>query len=190
MRRLVALTFMLLAACQDAPSAYTPAILSYGSAAPIRLNVAEIRVVDYAPANTAGHVERDFPTAPNEALRGWIKQRLIATGNSGVLEVTIDDASVKEVKLPITKGFSGMFKDEQDARYDLSVKATFRLYDGIDPMSRASGDVIITRSHSINEKATLNDRDALFDKMTQDMLTSFDTLAQARFQQYFSAYLR
>lgn len=187
-RILVALICTLLAACENAPGTYTPAPLSFQSA-PLRINVAEIRVMDNARTG-AGDVGSQFPTPPKEALKQWANQRLIAVGTQGVLEVSIDDASVRETKLPKTEGVKGLFTDDQDARYDARMAVTLRLFNGQDVISVASGDVNVTRSKSINEKASINDRERMFDAMTRDMMQNVDTQANARLRQYFSAYLR
>ena len=115
--------------------------------------------------------------------------RLKATGTSGVLEVIINDAAVKEVKLPTAKGVKSLFTDDQDARYDARINVTYRLYTGAQAISDASGDVTVTRSHSINEKATVYQRQALYQKMTNDMMADFDRESNARLHQYFARFL-
>lgn len=180
----------LLAACEQAPAGYTPEPIAFMDM-PIRVNVAEIKVVENyrAPLRTP-NVEQDFPVPPAVAVKQWATQRLQAAGSTGFLEVSIDDASVKETKLPKTKGVKGLFTDDQDARYDASLKVTFRLYDGVNTMSVASGDVNITRSRTINEKATIDDHLRLFHAMTKEMMATYDQQSEARLHQYFSAYLK
>jgi hypothetical protein len=181
---------LLLAACENAPAGYTAEPITY-TTPPIRVNVAEIKLIDsYRPPLRAPNVEQDFPTPPAVAVKAWAGQQLVATGNTGVLEVTIDNAAVKQVALPTTKGIKGLFTDDQDTRYDAALHVTFRLYDGVNAMSAASGDVLVTRSHTINEKATIDDRLRLFDQMTHEMMATFDQQAHARFQQYFAAYVK
>ena len=181
----------LLFACESAPAGYTPEPFDFSSKTPIRFDVAEIRVIDtYHPPMTPPNVDHEFPVPPNAAINLWVKQRLAAVGHQGTLEVTIDDASVKETTLPKTKGVKGLFTNEQDRRYDLHAHVLFRLYNGTDAMSIAAGDVTITRSHTLAENATVDDRTKLFDKMAKDMMASFDAQAVQRFNQYFSVYLR
>ncbi len=191
MKKLIALIALtLLAACEQAPAGYKPDPIAFIDM-PIRVNVAQIRVVEnYQAPLRAPNVEQDFPVPPAVAVKQWAAQRLQAVGNEGELEVAIDDASVKEVKLPKTKGVKGLFTDDQDARYDASIHVTFRLYDGVNTMSAASGDVLITRSRTINEKATIDDRLRTFHTMTKEMMTTFDQQSESRLRQYFSAYLK
>ena len=189
--RWIILAVALLAACSQAPQTYKPAPLDFSSQPPINLNVAEVRLTEnYHTATTRPNVEQDFPTPPAAAVKQWLKQRVHAVGTQGVFEVVIDDASVKEVKLHTTGGLKGLFTNDQDARYDANLKVSFRLYDGVDAMSVASGDVIITRSKTIAQDATVNDRTKLYENMTKEMMASFDTEATNRLHQYFANYLK
>jgi hypothetical protein len=189
-KKLLSLALIFFAtACQEAPSGYTPQPFLFGN--PLRFNVAEVKVIEnYRSPMQAPNAEQDFPVSPANAVRQWAQQRLLAAGSAGSLEVSIDEASVKAVPLKKTKGLKGVFTDDQDARYDAVLKVQFRLYDGESAMSRASADVVITRSRTINEKATVMDRQKLFDDMTHEIMAQFDTQANARFLQYFTGWIR
>jgi hypothetical protein len=191
MKKILSLVaLILLAACETAPAGYVPDPIAY-TTPPVRLNVAEIKIVEnYRAPLRAPNVEQDFPVPPAVAVKQWVGSQLEAAGTTGVLEVAINDASVKEVSLPKTKGLKGLFTDDQDTRYDASLRVTFRLYDGVDAMSAAAGDINITRSHTINEKATIDDRLKMAHGMTKDMMATFNQQANERFHQYFSAYLK
>ncbi len=193
---LIATLALTLAACQDAPNAYTPKPFAFevNRMAPAMVNVHEIRVVDeYQSPMHKPNMEQDFPVPPAVAVKKWVNTRLRANpaiSANSVLEVTIADASVKETKLPKTKGVKGIFTDDQDARYDAKLAVTFRLYSGDQAMSAASGNVNVTRSRTINEKATVYEREAIYHQMVSEMMLNFDTEANSRLRQYFSTYLR
>ncbi len=192
MRMFSALMMLLtVAACQNAPQSYTLAPVSFAREQVIRVNVAKINVVDdTSAAKSAANIEQKMSMPPSDAMRIWAKERLQAVGQTGSLEITLSDASIKEVSLPVKDGFQGFISDEQSKRYDGSLKATLRLYDGQNAMSRAEGDVAISRSQTINEKATIADREKLWHDMATDMARSFDKEAELRLRQYFSPYLR
>ncbi len=192
MKKYLAIACIALAtACQPAPGGFVAEPISFASRGAIRLNVAEIRVTqNYQPAMRAPNVEQDFPLPPDTAIKQWLAERLSAFGQSGMMEVTINDASVKEVKLPKTEGVKGLFTDDQEARYDATIHVTFRLYTGAQGLSDASGDVIVTRSRSINEKATVDERRKIYHEMTREMMTQFNAEAEARMRQYFSRFIR
>lgn len=192
MKKIIAIALLaLLAACKEAPSAYTPEPFTFETQAPISINVAEIKVVEnFQSPLRRPNAEYEFPVPPAIAVKKWVSQRLKATGTSGILEISIDDASVKEVPLKKTEGVQGIFTDDPDARYDARIAVTMRVFTGERAISAVSGDVEVTRSRTINEKATLNEREQIYHQMTQDMLARFDAEANKRLRQYFFAYLR
>ncbi len=190
--RFVAATMMLLvAACQPAPVSYTLSPVSFRTQPVIKLNVAKINVVEeYTSPLRAPHVEHQMSMSPAAGIKIWANERVQAVGTTGQLDVVITDASIKENKLPVKDGVRGFFTDDQSERYDGAISVTLRLYDGTSAMSRAEGDVRVTRSRTINEKASLADREKLWHDMATQMVTSYDREAEMRFRQYFNSYIR
>lgn len=181
----------LLAACEAASSGYALKPISFTDKTPISLNVANITVIDnYKSPLAAPNVEHQFATSPAQAVRIWANERLRAVGTTGSLEITIDNASVKEVKLPVKDGVRGFFTDDASERYDGVLSVTFRAYDGVNALSRAEGSVSITRTQSINEKATIADRENLWHEMVRGMANAYDREAELRLRQYFTSFIR
>lgn len=192
MKKLLALALVAfsLTACEDAPSSTAPAPISFANTAPIRLNVASINVVEsYRAPMRAPNVDHIMPTPPVMALKQWAGQRLVAAGGQGSLEIIIEDAAVKETKLALKDGIKGFFTDEQSERYDAHMKVTFRLYDGVNTISAAEGEVEVSRMQTVGEKATVAQREKMFRDMVQDMMTRFDSEAQNRLRQYFGRFI-
>jgi hypothetical protein len=194
MKKIIALAAItLLTACEPAPESYQPEPFAFERTriAPTPIHVKEIRIVEnYTSRLEKPFVEYEFPVTPSAAVQKWAATRLRATGASGILEIVIDDASVKEVPLPKTEGFKGLFIDDQEARYDATLKVSLRLYTGAQALSEASGDVFVTRSHSINEHATVFERRQIYHQMTSEMIAAFDSEANARLGTYFRPYLK
>lgn len=189
MNKLLTIALLMLNACAAAPTAYQPQPYQYG--APLVIDAQEVRVMDNsATPLTPPHVEQNFPVLPSSVLKHWADQRLRASGHGGMMEVTIAEASAIATPLPKTKGIEGIFTDDQDTRYDLTLKVNFRIYSGASALSDASGDVTVTRTHTINEKATVSDRQKLLDTMLHDAMASFDREAELRLRQYFSRFLK
>lgn len=182
----------LLAAsgCQEAVTPAAPAPISFGDQPPLRLNVAEIRIIEsFQPTLRAPYAEHIFPTPPAMAVKQWAGQRLIAAGSQGALEITLEDASVKETALATPDGVKGFFTDSQSERYDAHIRVTLRLYDGVQTISIAEGTVDVSHMRTVNEKATVAQREQIFQEIVQQMMTQFDREAELRLRQYFSAYL-
>jgi hypothetical protein len=197
MKKLIPLILLVtLSACQSAPKPFTPEPFNFVSngvfnKTPLNINVAEIRVVDvYQSPMHAPNVEHEFPTPLAAAFKQWVNQRMHAVGAQGVLEMSIDDASVKEVLLqPTTDGISGLFTHDQEARYDANIRVTMRLYDGVNALAVATGDALVSRSKSISEHSSVEDHQRLYDSMTRDMMRNLDDGLVERLNQYFNAYL-
>lgn len=191
---LFTMSIALLAACAQAPEAFKPHPLAFESMTPpITIDAQEIRLLNhYQSTATRPHAEQQFPVPPATAASTWVAKRLHAAPGSqaGVLEVTIHDASVIEQPLPKTEGFKGLITDDQDARYTAKLAVSFKYYPTGSISARASGDVTVSRSRTINERATVSEREAMFHQMTNALMTDFDREANARLRQYFAAYIR
>lgn len=191
MRLFVALALFAVAACQPAPVSYTLSPVSFRAQPAINVNVATINIVeDYTSPANAPNVEHQMVMPPAQGVKIWASERLKAVGSSGQLDVVITNASVKEIKLPLKQGVRGFFTEDQSERYDAALSVTLRLYDGTNSMSRAQGDVNVTRSRTISEKASLADREKLWHDMSIEMVQAYDREAETRLRQYFSTYLR
>lgn len=183
---------IILVACEQAPSAFVPAPLAFEQnlAAPTGIKVGEIRIIDhYRSPLHRPNIEQEFPLPPALAVRKWVDARLKATGSSGVLEVNIDKASAIATPLPKTKGLKGLITDDQDTRVDATLVVVFKLYTGAQAISDASGTVEIRRSRTINERATVYEREAIYHQMTNEMMVDFEREANARFSQYFKTFV-
>ncbi len=186
----LALTALALASCQDAPAPSSPAGISFGNKAPLRLSVAQINVVEnYRPTMAAPFVDHTLPTPPIMAIKQWAGQRFVAAGGQGSLEIAVEDASVKETPLAKKDGLTGFFTDDQEARYDGHIKLTLRLYDGVNTISVAEANAEVSRWRTINEKATVAQREAMFNGMLQEMMLQLDSESEARIRQYFGRFI-
>ena len=103
--------------------------------------------------------------------------------------MSIDNASVKETKLPKTEGIKGWFTDDQDARYDALVSVTLRLYD-VNNAEVATASITANRSRSIHERATVDERNKFYYELVRDLMTAYNTEADTRVHQFFGNYLR
>lgn len=187
------LALLTLTACENAPPEYTPPPLTFEtqSTAPFNVNVARVEVLNhYQSSYAAPNVEHEFAITPVQSVTLWVDKRLRAAGNTGRLEVSITEASVRETPLKKTPGVKGLFTDDQDTRYDAKLIVTFRLYTDDSTVSRAVGDVEVTRYATINERATIYDRQKLYHLMLDRLMLDFQREANNRLRQHFSPYLR
>lgn len=143
-----------------------------------RMNVADIRVNDqFEPPFDGNHVEHQFPTSPARAVGIWANDRLKAAGRSGVMEVTIRDASVTQKK---GKKFD---------TYDIVMEVDLRLYDGGQALALAEAHSRVTLSRGIDKNASITKHEDFFAQMTRDVMKSLDVSLEGNLRDYFGQYI-
>ncbi len=163
--------------------------LSFSQSPAINMNVAKIETVEaYKSPFTAPNIEHLMPYTPADAMAIWIKDRLHAVGNNKLLQITIVDASVKEAQLPRTKGITGLFTVDQDKRYDARMEIEMKIY-GDDALSEANTSVVVTRSITIPENASVNYRKTAYEKMIQEMMKMVNDKLENNMRSYMGKYI-
>jgi hypothetical protein len=179
-----------LGGCATPPARNRFPELTYAHFGQFRLAVARIDVVsDYKSPFKPPNIEQDMPVVPEQAMRRWAADRLVATGAAGhYAQFVIQDASVVDIKLPKTPGLRGVFTTDQSDRYDASFAAKLMIRP--EPGYFRSGDAAgwAKRSRTIAEDITLNDRDQvrfdLVDATMNDLNGQLDRQIRANLQQF------
>jgi len=141
---------------------------------PISLNVAKIELVDQSKSALGGkHVEHLFPTSPKKAISNWVRDRLVATGTSGLARVTILDASAVEEKLTKKSGVKGFFTNDQSEKYTANTSVKLDLFDG-DSNLKGYTSAKASRYVTLAEDASLLDREKTWFEMIEDLMADFD----------------
>ena len=175
MRKIIPLCLLtlLLCGCYNAPP--PPPLpqaleINFRRYQPIYLNVTSIEIVDeYKSPMRAPNVEHLMPYSPAEAMHIWTRDRLRSVGADKTMQVIVKDASVVAVDLPKPGGVEGAITISQDKRYDAKLSIEMRIYGG-GAMSEANIDVTATRSVTIPENASVAKREAVFRKLTYDLM--------------------
>ena len=192
MKKLVSLLVVFcvatLAACANTPPSPAKS-LDFSNKHIINLDVADIRVVeDYKSPLAAPNIEHLMPYSPAEAMKVWVRDRLRATGANKWLQVTIVDASVLATNLPKTKGLQGVFTVDQDKKYEARLEVVLRIY-GDSPLSEADTTVSVTRSVTIPENYSVNQRNAAYEKLIREMMEMLNDKLEKNIQNYFGNYV-
>lgn len=191
-RSLLALPLaLLLFACETPSPVQKLPQISFKDRPQIALDVSRVTVIsEYQAPIKDPNVEHLFPTPPEHAVRRWAEDRLKSAGNGGKeARVIIQDASVIETQLSTDKGFKDAFKNEQAQRYDAKLSVAVQIRDdrGM-PMAEVSARV--SRSQSVGEKITLNEREKIWFEMTDSMMKDIDRELEAQIRQYMPAYIK
>ena len=183
-------TFLLLTAvvtltsCAQSKPAPTPPGLRYLEAQPLRLNVSSIEVVKaYDSPKQAPYVDHKFPIPPVATIEQWARDRLQAGGSTGRAVLTIEDASVREHKLPKTGSIKGSFTVDQSERYDMNLRVKLEILDGrgyTASFVKAGSSL----SRSVPEDISLYNRTLFWTKLLEDAMNALDSELSKNAQQY------
>lgn len=184
------LGLVLLVACETPATQPSFPDIHFTSEPRLRLDVAVIDLQDDFHASfRAPNVEHLFPVSPEHAMVNWVHDRLEATGTTRRARVRIIDASVKETELPRTKGLTGAFTTAQAQRYDATAEM------GVDILNeRGFAERTVTakatRSQSVAEGITPNQRDQAWYGLTKDLMAELDRELERQMRANFTFYIQ
>ena len=180
----------LLAACDTPPMRQSFATLTFQDRPPIRLDVAQIEIDEaYKAPGVAPHIDHLFPQKPVDVAAAWGRDVLQAVGERGMATYTIVDASATETALPRSTGMTQMFKTEQSDRYDLHIEVKLEIGN---PLLRTTGiaTASASRSQTVAEDMTLNQREAVWFQMTESAMRELDGKLEAAIKDKLRVFVR
>ena len=180
----------LLAACDTPPMRQSFATLTFQDRPPIRLDVAQIEIYEaYKAPGVAPHIDHLFPQKPVDVAAAWGRDVLQAVGERGMATYTIVDASATETALPRSTGMTQMFKTEQSDRYDLHIEVKLEIGN---PLLRTTGiaTASASRSQTVAEDMTLNQREAVWFQMTESAMRELDGKLEAAIKDKLRVFVR
>ncbi|MDX9860525.1 MAG: hypothetical protein RBS99_06365 [Rhodospirillales bacterium] len=184
---MVGFATLALAACgTTAPMEKQVAVLP----PPIGLDVARIEVVSKVQASsTRPHVEGLLPTTPEQALRDWANNRLVAQGQSGVARFTITDAAIVEEDLPRDVGMPGLLRAPQTVRYNATAAAILEVLDEPNAREgRAAARVAFSRT--IWPDASPEAHQDLWQGMIAPLVSAFDSEMTENIRGHLGSFIR
>ncbi|HUK60533.1 MAG TPA: hypothetical protein VLV50_14990 [Stellaceae bacterium] len=187
-RALILAVALGLAACSSPPPRPTYPDIRFTDEPPLRLAIASVEVhEDYQMPFKEPNVEHLFPVPPSRALENWAHDRLRATGNNGTAIFSIRVASVVETELPVNQGVTGVFTTQASERYDLTITAALTIMEN--GLAVHTANVTTTRSQSLLQGITPNDRDKAWYEMTKTAMADFDKQMESEMRNTFGDYL-
>jgi hypothetical protein len=180
----------MLAACDTAPPRPTYPDIRFTSTPPIRLAVSAVEIRnEFKPTFRSPNVEHLFPVPPARAAENWAHDRLQAAGGAQRARFTIQDASVKEIALEKKTGITATFTKEPSEQYDATLAAMLEIVDEHGVALRTVA-VKATRSHTVLEGITPNDRDQAWYDMTKALMADFDQQMSAEISAHFGGFFQ
>ncbi len=184
---LVAVALMLAACEARLPQSNLPE-MTFRHLPPIALRVVDIQLVNSAkPGTDAPHVAHLMPVPPAKALTRWAEDRLQIAGNDNTARFTILESDVTETSLKLDKTVTGLFKKQQSERYDAIIEASLEIFDrrGI---RKAVVSSRATRSVTVAEDMSINDRRRIWYEMMEKLMTEFNSEMDRNIGRYMTEY--
>jgi len=183
---------LALSGCQNTVQVQKLPELTFSHLTPIHLTISSIDVAeDYKSPMSAPNVEHTFPTPPMVALNNWAASRLKASGPSSkdraVLVIT--DASVIETSLKRDTSLKGTFTKQQTEKYTLTISAHLDII-GQNGSRKASATTTTSRSTTVGEDLSINEREKLLHGTTEALINDFDQKMNASIQQYLRTWVQ
>ncbi len=181
---------LLAAACDTPPKRQSFATLTFQDRPQLRLDVAQIEIVQaYKAPGKSPNVDHLFPQKPAEVAAAWGRDVLRAVGSRGMATYTILDASAIETPLPRATGLTQVFKTEQSDRYDLKIAVRLELNNPL-LLARGTAEAIATRSQTVAENMTLNQREGVWFAMTESAMRELDQKLEAAIRDKLRVFVR
>jgi len=181
-----------LAGCDTPPPRPRTPELTYAHLGRFRLDVARIDVVStFKPPFTAPNVEHLMPVSPEQVMRRWAADRLVATGTPGrTAQFVIEDAKVTDTKLPATPGLRGTFTTDQSDRYDASFAARLRIRAERGDLREGEASAWATRSRTVPENITVNGREQVWFELVEATMNDLNAELDRQIRANLSQFLR
>lgn len=183
------LGLVALAGCETPPPESRFPEMTFAHLGPIRLDVAEIEVIEtYRSPLAPPNVEHLAPTRPAEAVRRWAADRLRAEGRGGRAKLIIERADIIETGLKKTGGVRGLFTVDQSERYDATLEVVLEVRDG-QGLRSGFAKAQTSRSRTVAEDASAAERDRLLFRLTEDLMADMDRTLEENIRRHLASFL-
>lgn len=184
--------FSLLAAVAAACAIDDPsnrfASITYEHLPDINLDVGEVQVEQAYKATTeAPNVGHRFPLHPKDAAIRWGQDRLVAKGDRLTFRYIVRQASAIETELKKSTGVTGLLTTDQSERYEVHIVIDMQILDGRQIQGNATAEA--RRSTTVPEDITLNEREKVWYKLTEDTMNDLNDQLEETIKTAFFPYI-
>ncbi len=162
--------------------------LTYEHLPDINLDVGEVQVEQAYKASTeAPNVGHRFPVPPKDAALRWGQDRLVAKGDRLTFRYIVRHASAAETELEKSSGITGLLTTDQSERYEVHIVIDMQVLDGRQVQGTASAEA--RRSVTVPEDITLNEREQVWYKLTEDTMNALNDQLEETIKTAFFPYI-
>ena len=183
------LLFFGLAACVTTPMPVNHHALDYNALPVLRMDVAELMVLNDAPTiPLTAELAGKYGPSPEEALNEWASRRIQPAGSQGSYTVIIKDANFAAAKLPVENGMKGYFQRQQATRWDAYLSIMIAVEGGSQRQPSAELTINVRASQSLGENPSAEEKRQTYNSILNKLMALFDAEAQKQMDAYFRAY--
>jgi hypothetical protein len=175
----------LLSSCGPPPEVPKFPNIRFDGETPILLEASQIDIRTLYQPTDYDHL---FPVPPLQALLNWAHDRLRASGHGGSARFTITNASTSVKDLSTQGGISGTFTDQLSQQYDIALDVTLDILDTRGMVVRTV-HVTASRTQSVLQSASPNDRERVRYELVKTLMASFDQQIDQQIRDNFGLYL-
>ena len=151
------------------------------------LDVGNIEIEQTYKGRGQPNVEHRFPVRPGDAAVRWAEERLAAQGDRLTFRYVVRQASAVETALPRTEGVTGLLTTDQSERYETHIIIDMQILDGRQVQGTASAEA--RRSVTVPEDITLNERERVWYKLTEDTMNDLNSQLETTIRSAFFPYI-
>lgn len=163
---------------------------------PLLLDVAKITIENtYVSPGGRPHVEHLLPKPPVDMIQQWVNQRLRTPSTMGTMAgtarraiVTIEQASIVEMVLPVSGGIKGFFKTDQSERYEATLRVRVSIIDESGQLASATAEA--KRSRTVAEGTKDKERRDVWAQVANEALIDLDARMETEMRVYLGPFLR
>ena len=180
----------LLTACGTKVTRTTTPEFSYLHLPKLNVLVSEIQVVQNTELTfKEANIEHLFPMPISSAVRRWGNHRLVPEGNSKkVMRVIIEEARATALNLKTNEGLKALFTNEQEVQIDAKLNVKIEIIDETNSVE-AFTRVQVTRSRTIPESSSVEERDKIYSELTMVLMNDFNATQEQKFRRFFSGFM-
>ncbi len=183
-------TLLAIGACAQVAPPPTLAEITFAHLSPYQLAVRGVEVESrFSSSMTPPHVELALTHPPERVLRRWAADRLQATGGEAFARFIILDATVTEFALETDGTLTAVFTNEQALRYEAAAEALLEIRDATGGFL-GNATARVTRTITIPENATLNEREQVLFDLVDRLMRNFDTELDGNIRTHLAQWVR
>ena len=179
----------LLTACGTKVTRTTTPEFSYLHLPKLNVLVSEIQVIQKTELTyEEPNIEHLFPMPISSAVRRWINHRLAHLGGAKEMRVIIEEARATALNLKTNEGLKALFTNEQEVQIDAKLNVKIEIIDETNSVE-AFTRVQVTRSRTIPESSSVEERDKIYSELTMVLMNDFNATQEQKFRRFFSGFM-